>query len=163
MNPVAISHIRAIRDDLLAKHPELADDTDLFADMIEGETDAHAIMARLVRHRAECVANGAACDALATEYANKADLWCARADAHRKTMRVILEAAGLSKIVTPGGTVSLRPGSVSLALDDDFKPPQGYARTTIAPDRGAIKKALQEGETMPGARLVTGETTVMVR
>jgi hypothetical protein len=58
--------------------------------------------------------------------------------------------------------VSVSPGRVSLALADDFTAPQGYARTRIEPDKAAIKAALEAGETMPGASLVTGKPIVKV-
>jgi hypothetical protein len=163
MNPHFLTDLRAAHAALIEAHPELAEDDDFLADVIEGETNAPAIMERLVIERAEALANGEAMDKLANSYAAISDKWTARAESRRKLMGLVLDAVGLRKMVTPAGTVSMSPGRVSLSLADDFTPPQGYARTKIEPDKAAIKKALEAGETMPGAALVTGSPIVQVR
>jgi hypothetical protein len=163
MNPQFLTDLRAAHAALIEAHPELADDDAFLADIIEGETNAHAIMERLVIERAEALANGEAMDALANSYAAISDKWTARAENRRKLMGLVLDAVGLRKMATPAGTVSVSPGRVSLQLDDDFTPPQGYSRTTIEPDKAAIKKALENDETMPGAKLVTGNPIINVR
>lgn len=163
MNPHILSQLRAAHDALVAANPELADDAEFLADVIEGETDAVDIMAGLIRERREALAHADAMQALATQYEALSERWAARADHRRKLMAAVLEATGLRKMATPQGTVSVSPGRVSLALDEGFEPPQGYARTKIEPDKSAIKAALEAGETMPGARLVTGNPIVQVR
>jgi hypothetical protein len=101
-------------------------------------------------------------DKLSEDYARLSDRWTARAEARRKLMGLVLDATGLRKMATPAGTVSVSPGRVSLALADDFTPPQGYARTKIEPDKAAIKAALEAGEVMQGASLVAGKPIVKV-
>ena len=162
MNPQFITQLRAAHAALIDAHPDLATDDDFLADVIEGETDAPAIMERLVIERREALANGAAMFKLANDYEELSDRWNMRAEARRKLMGLVLDATGLRKMSTPAGTVSVSPGRVSLALADDFTPPQGYARTEIEPDKAAIKAALEAGETMPGASLVVGKPIVKV-
>ena len=163
MNPQFITQLRAAHAALIETHPDLATDDDFLADVIEGETDAPAIMERLIIERRESLANGEAMDKLADDYAALSDRWAARAEARRKLMGLVLDATGLRKMQTPAGTVSVSAGRVSLVLADDFTPPQGYARTRIEPDKTAIKAALEAGEVMPGASLVTGKPIVQVR
>lgn len=162
MNPQFITQLRAAHAALIEAHPDLATDDDFLSDVIEGETDAPAIMERLIIERRESIANGEAMDKLANDYAALSDRWTARAEARRKLMGLVLDATGLRKMQTPAGTVSVSPGRVSLALADDFTPPQGYARIKIEPDKAAIKAALEAGETMPGASLVVGKPIVKV-
>jgi len=162
MNRHFLTDLRAAHAALIEAHPEIAEDDAFLADIIEGETDANAIMERLVIERAEAIANGEAMDALAEKYTQISDRWTMRAENRRKLMGLVLDATGLRKMVTPAGTVSVSPGRVSLSLADDFSPPQGYARTRIEPDKAAIKAALEAGETMPGASLVTGKPIVKV-
>jgi hypothetical protein len=162
MNPQFLMELRAAHAALVEAHPDLATDDDFLSDVIEGETDAPAIMERLVIERREAMANGEAMDKLAEDYAKLSDRWTMRAESRRKLMGVVMDAVGLRKMQTPAGTVSMSPGRVSLALADDFTPPQGYARTRIEPDKAAIKAALEAGETMPGASLVTGKPIVKV-
>jgi capsid protein len=163
MNPQFLTQLRAAHAALIETHPDLATDDDFLADVIEGETDAPAIMERLIIERRESIANGEAMDKLANDYAALSDRWTARAEARRKLMGLVLDATGLRKMQTPAGTVSVSAGRVSLVLADDFTPPQGYARTRIEPDKTAIKAALEAGEVMPGASLVTGKPIVQVR
>lgn len=163
MNRHFLTDLRAAHAALIEAHPELAEDDEFLADVIEGHTDANAIMERLVIERAEYLANAEAMDKLANAYAAKSDQWTMRANNRRKLMGLVLDAVGLRKMVTPAGTVSVSPGRQSLALDADSTPPQGYARTRIEPDKAAIKAALEQGETMPGASLVTGQPIIQVR
>lgn len=163
MNPQFLMDLRAAHAALVEAHPDLATDDDFLADVIEGETDTPAIMERLVIERREAMANGEAMDKLAEEYAKLSDRWTMRAESRRKLMGLVLDATGLRKMQTPAGTVSVSAGRVSLVLADDFTPPQGYAITRIEPDKAAIKAALEAGEVMPGASLVTGKPIVQVR
>jgi hypothetical protein len=162
MNPQFLMELRAAHAALIEAHPDLATDDDFLADVIEGETDAPAIMERLVIERREAMANGEAMDKLAEDYAKLSDRWTMRAESRRKLMGVVMDAVGLRKMSTPAGTVSMSPGRVTLALADDFTPPQGYARTKVEPDKAAIKAALEAGEVMQGASLVTGKPIVKV-
>ena len=162
MNPQFITELRAAHAALIDEHPGLASDEFFLADVIEGSTDAFEIMEKLVIERREAMANGEAMDKLAEEYAKLSDRWTMRAESRRKLMGLVLDATGLRKMSTPAGAVSVSPGRVSLALADDFTPPQGYARTKIEPDKAAIKAALEAGETMPGASLVVGKPIVKV-
>ena len=162
MHPLDLTHLRAAIDALRSEYPELADDADFAADVIEGETDAPAMVERLIIERREAVANAEAMTKLATEYERLSERWMARADHKKRLMGIILDITGAKKIPTPAGTVSLSPGRVSLSLADDFTPPQGYARTKIEPDKAAIKAALEAGEVMIGASLVTGKPIVRI-
>jgi len=162
MNRHFLTDLRAAHAALIEAHPEIAEDDAFLADIIEGETDAPAIMERLVIERREALANGEAMDRLANDYAQISDRWTMRAENRRKLMGLVLDATGLRKMATPAGTVSMSPGRVSLALADDFTPPQGYARIKIEPDKAAIKADLEAGETMLGASLVTGKPIVKV-
>lgn len=162
MTPATLTKLRADVAALMAAHPELAEDADFAADVIEGETDAAAIVERLIIERREAIANAEAMSKLASEYERLSERWMARADHKRAVVGLVLDATGQAKIKTPAGTASLQAGRVSLELAPDFTPPQGYARVKVEPDKTAIKAALEAGEVMPGARLVTGKPIVRI-
>ena len=162
MNPQSLAQLRAAYAALIEAQPQLAEDDDFLADVIEGETDAPEIMQRLVIERAEALAHAQAMEMLSESFSIISDKWTQRAENRRKLMGLVLDAVGLRRMVTAAGTVSVSPGRVSLALADDFSPPQGYARTRIEPDKAAIKAALEAGEVMQGASLVTGKPIVKV-
>lgn len=163
MNPAILSNIAAARDALMRDYPALADDPEFMADVIEGETEAPAIAARLIQRRNEARANRDACKALARDYAAKADAWELRSTAQNRFLMALMEAAGVVKLSTPVGTVSVLDGREGVKLAPDFEPPQGYFTTQIVPDKKAIEAALKAGETMPGAWLERGNPYVMVR
>jgi hypothetical protein len=163
MNPAIISNIAAARDALMRDYPALADDPEFLADVIEGETEAPAIAAKLIQRRNEARANRDACKSLSQDYAAKASAWELRSTAQNRMLMALMDAAGVSKLSTPVGTVSVLDGKESLKLAADFEPPQGYFTTQIVADKKAIESALKAGETMPGAWLERGNPYVMVR
>jgi hypothetical protein len=163
MNPAALHHIRAAREALIAEYPELADDADFLADVIEGQTDATAIMERLIESRNDDEAKAAACKSLAERYSLQADRHQTRGNAKRQIMRAVLDAAGLPRIKTAIGTASMTQGRMMLVLCDGFTAPQGYQKIKIEPDKAAIKAALEAGEIMPGAVLKQSPDFVTVR
>jgi ATPase subunit of ABC transporter with duplicated ATPase domains len=163
MNPAAIHHIRAAREALIEAHPELADDAEFLTDVIEGQTDATAIMGRLIEERNDYEAKAAACKSLAERYEMQADRWQTRSNVMRQMMRAVLDAAGLPRIKTAIGTASMTQGRMTLVLCDGFTAPQGYQKIKIEPDKAAIKAALEAGEVMPGAALKQSPDFVTVR
>ena len=88
-----------------------------------------------------------------------------RADAHRKNLRLILNAMGVPKAERALATVSLRPGTLSVRIVDEAEIPSQLMRekVTRAPDKAAIKAALEAGETIPGAELARGDDVLMMR
>lgn len=163
MNPSAIQYIRAAREALVEEYPDLADDAEFLADVLEGETDIVTIMARLIEERDYCEAQAAACRAVSERYDHKAERWQSGSNVRRQMMRAVLAAGGLPKIRTALGTVSLHKGREKLVLADSFQPPQGYQIVEVKPDKDAIRKALEAGETMPGAVLSQSPDFVTVR
>jgi len=48
-------------------------------------------------------------------------------------------------------------------ITDEAAIPSQLCKTTVAPDRSAIKAQLLAGETVPGAMIVTGKDSLSVR
>lgn len=163
MNPVVLTQLRTDIEALRRRYPELTQDEELWSDTVEGETDVHEIIKRLIIERNEALAHQSAMESLSNDYAKKSDRWAMQAEYRKKMILLVMDAAKTSKITTAAGTVSILPGRVSLALADGFEAPQGYGRARFDPDKPAIKAALEAGETMPGASLVVGDRIVQVR
>jgi hypothetical protein len=149
--------------DLLAAYPELAEDEELRADTIEGETDAHRILARIVAVERDA-------DSMAKAIADRArDLAGRRARHERKkeAMRVLLlrllKAAGLPKVALPEATVSVSEGRDSVEIVDADALPAELVRVERIPDKKAILDVVKGCGEIPGARLVTGGETLTVR
>jgi len=82
----------------------------------------------------------------------------------RKYLLDNMERAGISKIDCPLFSISIRHNPPAVEVLDSAALPSAYWRTpepkppVPAPDKAAIKAALQAGKDVPGARLVQGLT-----
>lgn len=149
--------------DILVRFPELADDDDLRADVLEGETDLHAVLERLheIEVNASIMMDGIT--QRITDLRERKDRFGHKVDVARALMRKVLNRAELKKVELPEVTISLRGGSDSVHIEDPDAVPSQLCKTVVSPDKTAIKKALQQGEIVPGAVLVTGDETVSIR
>lgn len=149
---------------LLLQYPELQEDDQLRADMIEGETDAHEFLRMLERMRQEaCVMAGA----LATNIADieqRQARFERREQAVRSLMFKILDAASLKKVELPEATVSIVNGGQKLIGEaDPSSLPDDLCRVKREADRKAIKDAIKTGQTVPGFTLSNAEPHIMIR
>lgn len=166
INPAVIATLKA---DIEAYRLWLAeDDADetLRSDVLEGQTDIDSVLSRVARARIQARADGVGASEAKKAAAAHYERRMAIAEKQEKLcdhiIRTILEAAGMTKFAVPEGKISITPGRVSLVLADDFEPPQGYQKIKVTPDNAAIKSALEAGEKMPGASLVTGKPSVRI-
>lgn len=153
--------IARVSDDLRAI---LGDDLDeAFFDTLDGETDAVEIAARLL---AGALSADALVDAIVGEQRDLADRKKrieARGSAYRGQLLAVIDAMGVKKLELPRGTISRRNGLQSLHIADETAIPSQLCKTTIAPDKAAIKAQLLAGENVPGAELLTGADGVTIR
>ena len=75
----------------------------------------------------------------------------------------VLDATGEKKVERPGATLSRRPGSLSVSIDDERLIPSQLTKTKVEPDKAAIKAQLQAGEDVPGASLQRGPDGITLR
>ena len=156
---VSLPRIAEIAADLA----QYEDDEEAFWDTLDGETDAGEIMDALLREDTEAKAHAAALGAQIKQFqARKARLE-GKAKRTREWMLKVLDAAGQSRVVRPLGTVSVTKGRTSVSIVDEGDVPTQLMRVKREPDRAAIKKALEAGESVPGCELATGGPTVTVR
>lgn len=160
MRPVDISLIAAIRDQVRAIDPE---DTDLLADMIEGETDAGELMDWLLESEATASAHIAANKERARQLSERNARLQARIDASRDGMQKLLSAAGLRKMERASATVGIRAVPSKAEGEDITELPEDCVITKYSPDRKAIKARLESGEDIHGWHLTNGGETVSVR
>lgn len=86
-----------------------------------------------------------------------------RQDWLREYLRDNMEAAGIDKITCPLFTITLRkPTKIVDVLEPDLLP-EDFQKVTIAPDKVAIKKALESGIEIPGCKLVDGRRGLMIK
>ena len=88
-----------------------------------------------------------------------------REKAKRRVAVELLEALGVKKLERPRATLVRSAARVRVDITDaDAVPTQLHTtKTTTAPDLAAIKRQLEAGEDVPGAMLVRGTDTLIVR
>lgn len=106
-----------------------------FADTVKAEADAMADRAKRVRNRADAV---------------------------KKYLHQCMNLAGVQKIEHPQFTISIRKNPASVQIDGVDLIPAEFMCTPEppppAPDKKAIKAAIEAGKDVPGASLVRGES-----
>lgn len=87
------------------------------------------------------------------------------ADNLKKYALQCLITANKKSLKTDFNTFSVKPGSVSVIIDNQNAIPDEYVdvATVVAPDKAKIKKAINEGIDVPGAHLETGSPSLAVR
>lgn len=148
--------------DLLAAYPELAEDDALRADTIEGETDAHRILARIVAVERDADSMAKAIAERARDLAGRK----ARHERKKEAMRVLLlrllKAAGLPKVALPEATVSITKKAAGVEIVDEDALPDMACKVVRVPDKTRIKELLGEGP-VAGARMGEPSETITVR
>ena len=138
-------------------------DADTFWDTLDGETDVMDIFGILIREREEATAYAAASKALADDFTARQRRLAARASAIAQSMGAVLDAAGQRKVSHPLATISRTQGRLSVAITNEADIPSQLCKVVSSPDKTAIKKQLEAGESVPGAELVRGKDGVTVR
>lgn len=153
------THINA----LLGRFPELADDDEFRADVIEGETDLYRLLSKILDEKREADVMVEAIKAREDALKSRRQRYENRAEAYRTLIHDLMESAELAKVTLPEATLSITKARQTVAVDNVDELPQGYYSIEKKPLKSDIKKTLDAGEDVPGARLVTGETGLTIR
>ena len=154
--------IRRWADEIRA---ELGDDFDpeTFMDTLDGMTDAADIADRMIADMLAAEAMGEAIRGEIADLTARRDRYDARKDAFRRQLLSLLDATGEKKMERPRATISRRAGLPSVQIIDEAAIPSQLCKTTVAPDKAAIKAQLLAGEAVPGAQILMGADGVTVR
>lgn len=148
---------------MLAAFPEMADDEDLRLDTLEGETDFHRIMSRLVRVRNEKLAEAEGLSGYIGDLSERKARHVRGADGVKALMLSLMSVADLPKLVLPEATISVTKPRQSVEVSDVDALPQGTFATVRQPDKAAIKALLDAGDDVPGAAFKTSDPGITVR
>jgi len=160
---VDIASFKAHVAELLNAYPELAEDEDLRADMIDGETALVPLVERLLRMKLDADTMAAAIKARKAEIAERQSRFERKADGAKALIKSVMLAADLPKVTLPDATVSITKPRTKVNILDVNELPQGYYAIERKAKSAEIKAALEAGETIPGAELTLGEEGLMVR
>lgn len=160
---VDIAEYKARVHALLEAYPELAEDDDLRADMILGETGIDRIASRLVRIIGERKARADGLTGYISELQERKARELRGMEGARDMLKSIMQAGAIDKLPLPEATVSITNPRIKCVIDDLDALPQGYFEVQRKPKTAEIKSELEAGREVPGARLELGEEGIMVR
>jgi len=163
MNRIELATLEQTIRTFIDDNPELADDEQLRADMLEGELEIDAVLARLVTKERESAAMAGACETQAQDLETRRDRFALRGKAFRLAILRVMQAGELRKFELPQATLSVRAGSQSVIISDEAAIPESMIRIKREPDKAKIKDALKAGDDVPGAILSNGGETLNVR
>lgn len=151
---------RQYRDDL-TKLEELDLDQQTLADTIEGmggELEQKAVAVAMWARNLEASAD--AIEEAAKAMQERAKVARKRADSTRAYLLGAMQATGIKRIECPHFVISVRQSPESVEIDDEAQIPPAYMTdpkpVPPKPDKALIKRALQDGHEVPGARLARG-------
>lgn len=160
---IDVAYTAAAIQRMLDAYPELMDDSDLRLDSLSGETPLPELMSKLVRLRQERLAQINGLDAYLEELGLRRARLVRGAEGLKGLMLRLMSTARLPSLVLPEATIGVSKGRNTVSIVDLEALPQGYFSTVRQADKAAIKQALEAGQDVPGAALVTGENTLTVR
>jgi len=161
--PLDVQSVRQHIERLLLAYPELADDVQLLADMIEGETELHSVLTDLVLSATEAGTYADAIKAHERMLAERRGRWERRAAMHRALILSLLQSANMTKLVLPEATLSVSNLAPKPIVDDETQVPDELCTFNRWPNLSAIKAAVKAGEDVPGVHMSNGGTTLTIR
>lgn len=160
MDPaLIIHHINC----LLVQCPELEEDEQLRADMIEGETNLNEFLRDMEAKRRDAAAMAGAIATTITDLEQRLARLERREQAMRRLMHKLMEAADLKKIELPEATLSIRNGTPKVIITDETLIPEILCRIKREPDKQRIGQLLKEGSPVQGAELSNAEPNLTIR
>jgi hypothetical protein len=160
---VDIADFKAHVADLLAAYPELVEDEDLRADMIEGETDMVPLVTRLLKRKLDADTMVSAIKQRKADIAERQARYERQSEGFKALIKSMMLAADLDKLTLPDATISVTKARTIVEITDEASLPQGFVEIKRVPKKTEIKKALEAGEEIPGASLGLSEEGLMVR
>lgn len=148
---------------LMNTFPDLADDEEMRADVLEGETEIDEVLTRIIGHIQAAELNDELTAKLAQKYTARRKQFQRRSDFFRALVLRIMTMADLRKKVLPAGTISVRNLIKKAIINDEEKLPDAYIKITKTPDRAKITNALNDGDEVDGASLSNGGETISLR
>jgi hypothetical protein len=163
-NPIfAVNDVIAQVNGLKLDYPQLSDDPDLMADMLEGSTDLQSVAEKLVTAIRDCDTTAEAIAARIGMLRERQTRATRRMNFYRDLLLRLMTVAGVKKVDTVEGNVHVVNSAKSVIITDEGAIPVAFMRIKSEPDKGEIKKSLVAGNIIPGAALTNGGTTIMIR
>jgi hypothetical protein len=140
------------------------EDEQAFLDTLEGESDVTEAARRVVRWMIEQDAAALSCKGLAGIYEARASMFAERHMKAKGALLDLLNELGVKSMPLPEASLTAKATPPRVVGEADAANlPDNLRRTTYAPDKAAIKAALERGETVEGFTLSNGGQSLQVR
>ena len=147
---------------LLERYPELKEDEDLKADMLEGTTDFRETMERLLRKTQDSIYLAKACQEAERDIHSRRERFEKRVAFGRELMKRLMEAADTRKLEFPTATLSLMIDPPQVLITNEDELPDEFFRIKKEPNKTLIRQALEKKD-VRGATLSNGGTSIVIR
>jgi hypothetical protein len=155
--------VKAQISHFLTSHPEIAEDVEFLADVLEGETDFNKVIEKAVSERQEAQSMSEAIKGRIDALSERKARYDRQAEAMKDLCRELMLSAGLDKLTLTEATLSITKPRTSVDVVSIQDLPQGFYRVERRADKKAIMEAFEAGFSVPGAALVKGEFGLTVR
>ena len=147
---------------LLLTYPELEEDGQLRADVIEGETDFHELLRQIERRRQEACSLAGALATNIAELEIRRGRFERREQAMRDLAFKLMSVAEVRKVEMPEATYSVRNVPPSVVIVEEKDLPDDACKFVRKPDKTKIKELLEVGP-VAGACMSNGSATLTIR
>lgn len=147
---------------LLERYPELREDEELKADMLEGATDFNETMDKLLRRTQDSIYLGKACQAAERDIHDRRKRFEKRVEFGRELMKHLMEAADVRKMEFPTATLSLMNTAPQVVILNEHEIPDDFMRIKKEPNKVLLKEMLEKMD-VRGATLSNGGTSLVIR
>ena len=142
---------------------EITDDPDCIADMIQGETNLHEAIGVVMDGITEDEIMLAGLSGMIQQYAERKARIQARIDRRRVAIERAMAVGELTKLELPHATLSLRAVPPKLEVVSEEMLPTKYFEQVPKLRKAELWADVKAGESIPGARLTNGSTTLAIR
>ena len=147
---------------LFERYPELREDEELKADMLEGATDFNETMDKLLRRTQDSIYLGKACQDAERDIHDRRKRFEKRVEFGRELMKRLMEAADVRKMEFPTATLSLINTARQVVILNEDEIPDEFMRIKKEPNKVLLKEAMEKMD-VRGATLSTGGTALVIR
>lgn len=158
---IEIEAAKVLRDQIATL---AAGDEDFIRDTMEGETGLREMIGALAADDASDAAIIAAIKELAKKLDARTARIAKRVEMRRALIGSAMQIAELKKLETPAGTITLKSVPPRLVVIEEADIPAEYFKQPPpALDRAKLTEALKVNDSIPGASLSNGSTTIQIR
>ena len=160
-----LNHHLYLLDELRKMYPEEEDVS--FADTLEGETNLHEMLVKIIYSADDDAAIIAGIDLRISTMNARKDRLKRRIERSRELVADVMQRAGIIRLTPPDMTVSVSKRPPKVLIIDENQIPKAYFTPAPPPpdklDKSALKEALEDGIEVPGAVLSNGGFGITVR